>query len=84
MQEVGRYILIQRAGIHRKLLGRNRACVDQLLHQIKYRFHHLQAKGRDQMVILGGNRHHFVCAKGLAIHHKGLHDFRHGLALFAI
>jgi hypothetical protein len=36
------------------------------------------------MVVGAGDRHHFFRFKGFAEHNEGLHDLRHGFALFAV
>ena len=81
LQEVGGNILVQRPGIHGEFLRGQGSGIDKLLHQIKYRPHHLQTEGSHQVIILGGNRNHLVRTEGFAIHHQGLHDSGHGFAL---
>ena len=58
--------------------------IDQLLHQVEDRAHHLQAERSDQMIMLGGNRHHFVRAEGFPVHNQRLHDLGLGFPLGAI
>ena len=36
------------------------------------------------MVIFRGNGYHALSAEGIAVHHQGLHDLRHDLALFSV
>ena len=81
LQEIRRHILVQRPGINRELLSGNCTGINQLLHQIEDRLHHLQAEGRDQMVEIGRDRHHLIGTKGFTIHNKGLHDLCHRLTL---
>ena len=70
--------------VNGEFLSGNSTGIDKLLHQIKHRTHHFQAEGGDQMVIIGGDRNQFVCAKGFAIHHQGFHNLGHGFALHTV
>ena len=63
------------------ILTGHSAGIDELLHQLKYRLHHLQTEGGHQMVVFGGDGDHLVSAKSLTVHHKGLHDLGLGLTL---